>query len=93
MPEAYSQFLQVNRDLPVARTGLARLINGEPFVHSADAAAEESYGGPVWRAMVELGGARGVLAVPLRKNDNLVAITVYRQEARPFTDKQIALLL
>jgi len=93
VPEAYSQFLQVNRDLPVAGTGLARLVDGEPFFQSADAAAEESYSGPVWRAMVELGGARTVLAVPLRKDDNLVgSITVYRQEARPFNDKQITLL-
>jgi hypothetical protein len=63
------------------------------FMHSADAAAEEAYSGPVWRAMVELGGARAVLAVPLRKDDRLVgSITIYRQEARGFSDKQIALL-
>ncbi|MGE5271566.1 MAG: GAF domain-containing protein, partial [Thiohalocapsa sp.] len=93
VPEAYARFLQGNRDLPVAGTGLARLVEGEPFVHSADAAAEEAYSGPVWRAMVEFGGARAVLAVPLRKDDKLVgSITIYRQEARAFTDKQIALL-
>ena len=93
VPEAYSRFLAQNRDLPAAGTGLVRLVQGALFVHSADAAAEEAYSGAVWRAMVDLGGARAVLAVPLRKDDKLVgSITLYRQQARPFTDKQIALL-
>jgi signal transduction histidine kinase len=93
VPEAYAQFLQENGGLPPTGTGLERLVEGASFVHSADTMAEEGYSGPVWRAMVELGRARAVLAVPLRKDDRLVgSITVYRQEVRPFTDKQIALL-
>ena len=40
-----------------------------------------------------LGGARSALAVPMLKDDDLVgAIVIYRQEVRPFTDKQIELV-
>ena len=49
---------------------------------------------PAQVAAVELGGVRGtILAVPMRKEDELIgSFTVYRQEVRPFTDKQIALV-
>ena len=43
--------------------------------------------------VVSLAGARTVLAVPMLKENELVgAIVIYRQEVRPFTDKQVALV-
>jgi signal transduction histidine kinase len=64
-------------------------------VHVADIAADRGYGErvPEIVAAVELGGVRTLLAVPILKEDELVgAFTLLRQEIRPFTDKQIALV-
>ena len=64
-------------------------------VHVVDLAADESNIEriPASVAAVELAGARTVLIVPMVKENELVGgVSVYRQEARPFTDKQIELV-
>jgi GAF domain-containing protein len=72
-----------------------RLRKGERVIQVGDVLEYEGYrsGWPMARALFDLGGVRTILLVPLRK-DQLVlgAFAVYRQQARPFTDKQIALL-
>src|SRR5262245_21350469 len=67
---------------------LSRMLRTKKLVHSVDAAAEESK--PL---SAQLAGARSHIVVPMLKDDELVgAITIYRQEVRPFTDKQIELV-
>ena len=74
----------------------ARMVSAKAVVHCADAAAlpayTEQHDAEV-AAAVELGGIRTFVAVPMLKEDKLIgALIVYRQEARPFTDKQIELV-
>ena len=80
---------------PGPRNTLSRLLNGEDVIHIEDLAASPSYreGDARSRAMVELGGARSLLTVALRKDSKLLGnLTAYRQEVRPFSEKQIGLL-
>ncbi|WP_346015505.1 GAF domain-containing protein [Bradyrhizobium sp. 153] len=73
----------------------ARLLKGEPFVEITDLAESEAYrsGEPNRRALVDLGGARCLLAVPLLKDERVVGnVMIFRQENRPFSEKQITLL-
>jgi adenylate cyclase len=69
---------------------------GEKVIHLADAAADDNYRNttpPEIQQLVEFGGLRTLLMVPLRTdNAFLGVITAYRLEVQPFSDKQIALL-
>ena len=95
-PVAFVEFLR--QPLPAHHnpgSGLERALRGEDLVINDDMAAEEIYrqGDPLRRAIADLGGARSHILVALRKDDTLLgAISIYRQQVRPFTDKQIALL-
>ena len=73
----------------------AQLMLGE-VVHIADARSDDRYryrNDPRREHMVEAGDVRTLLVVPLRKDGVLLGvITAFRQEVRPFSDKQIAVL-
>ena len=73
---------------------LARITRGAGVVRFADPSDDPGYAtAPGFRKAVELSGMRSGVTVPLRKDEALVgAITIFRQEVRPFTDKQTALL-
>ena len=81
---------------PHPKSLFGRIVRTKAIVHTLDSAAEQVYVerlDPVYVAAVELGGARTVLGVPMLKENELIgAFAVARQEVRPFTDKQIALI-
>src|SRR5262249_47893329 len=92
---AFGEYLRRNPPRPDPRNALGRLFETKQFVHISDLAAEPAYAErePARVATVEIAKARTYLAVPLLKDDELLgAIAIYRQEVRPFTDKQIELV-
>ena len=94
VPERYAEIARVPC-LPSPNNPLGRMLRGERLITSLDAAADELYraGDPVRRALVDLGGAHSFIQVALVKDDVLLgSLTVYRQEVRAFSEKQIALL-
>ena len=80
---------------PHAESPLGRVFRTRQVVQIADITAMQGYveGNRPLVALAEFGGARTIVAVPMFKNDKLVGvISIYRQEVRPFNDKQVALL-
>src|SRR5205085_1157236 len=83
------------RPLKGHNSTIERLARGENVIHIADAKNDDAYreGNHNRRALVDLGGCRTLLNIALRKDRRLLGtIEVYRQEVRPFTEKEIALL-
>ena len=74
---------------------LGRAMSSKQAVHVADLKAERPYleGNRPIVDLVDVGGARTLAAVPMLKENELIgAIIIYREEVRPFTDKQIELV-
>ena len=92
-PPAFAEYRRRSLWRPNPITAVGRTIATKTVVHIADIAAEEVYTEqrePNYVAAIELGGVRTFLAVPMLKENELIGVfTVYRQEVRPFTDKQI----
>ena len=78
------------------QTAPGRLVATKMAVHITDLAADGNYieaRDPTYVTGVELGGVRTLMIVPMLREGELVgSFAVYRQEVRPFTDKQIALV-
>jgi GAF domain-containing protein len=87
-----SEYLEFNRQRgpfqPVPGSHLERVMLTKRMSHTPDDAASKIPG-----IAARLAGARTQVIVPMLKEDELIgAIVIYRQEVRPFTDKQIALV-
>jgi GAF domain-containing protein/CheY-like chemotaxis protein len=95
-PPAFDEQRRLNPLLrPSPGTALGRVVATKDTVQISDVRAEPAYlNDPVRRAtFLDLAGARTVVCVPMLKDGQVVgAISIYRQEVRPFSDKQITLL-
>jgi len=94
---APSAFVDYLRNEPIYRpepkTGLGELMRAKKTFHLADVAALPTHGDKLREATINLAGARTLVGVPmLKENEVIGAIVIYRQEVRPFTDKQIELV-
>ena len=93
MPMAYTEFQTHER--PQLKSMFGPNFHDGPIVHISDLRATEAYQRriPLVVAAVELGGIRTFLILPLLKDGVLVGgAAIYRQEVRPFSEKEIALL-
>ena len=93
-PTAYSEYL---RSEPVAHpdpeSAMGRIAATHKVVQIDDITAAPTYGSRMRTATIELAKARTLIGVPMLKETELIGIiAIYRQEVRPFTDKQIDLV-
>jgi GAF domain-containing protein len=88
-PPEYAEFQRRRGPfLPTAGGHLERVMRTKQISHTADAAAEN-----INLPVATLGRGRSLVCVPMLKDDALIGIiAIYRQEVRPFTDKQVELV-
>ncbi|HJZ66730.1 MAG TPA: GAF domain-containing protein [Blastocatellia bacterium] len=92
-PPALAEFRRRSALRPFIST--RRMVETKTAAHVADLAVDKAYieRDPGAVSAVELGGVRTVVSVPMLKENELIgSFSLYRQEVRPFTDKQIELV-
>ena len=95
VPPAFVETRLHNVIRPHPSSAHAKVVQTAQVVHIEDLTRTTPYreGDPAVTAIGDLGGARTIVIVPMIKDDRLVGtIVIYRQEVRPFTDKQVELL-
>jgi signal transduction histidine kinase len=94
-PPAFAEARRRGPIQPAPDMALGRVIRTMRIAQVADVAATRAYaeGNQAAVDAVKLAGMRTVVAVPMLKDNRLIGVIAsYRQEVRPFTEKQIALL-
>jgi len=90
--EEFAEHLKSSRPRPGYETTTRRAALERRIVHVTDLLNDPSFA-PNPRALYEKENVRTVISVPMLRENVLVGVmTTWRREARPFTDKQIALL-
>ena len=96
LPDELAEYVIRERYAAHPDSAHGRALAGEPLVHIAGISGEVLYrsgADPTRRAFVDLGGARTLLAMPLRSDKGVLGIlTLYRRGVRLFADKHIVLL-
>jgi two-component system, NtrC family, sensor kinase len=89
-PREHMEMRRRNPVIPLQLSICSPVIRTKKLVVVADITAEEPYASS---PLAKAGGARTALAVPMLRETELVGvITIYRQDVRPFTAKQIELV-
>jgi two-component system NtrC family sensor kinase len=95
VPPAYAAAFGMRTFRPHPKGGAGQVIRTKQVAHIADLRTNPAYleGDPAVVALSDLAGARTFVIVPMLRDAKVVGtIGVYRQEVRPFADKQIELL-
>jgi hypothetical protein len=76
-----------------ARNALSRVVSHREVIQIDDISKVPTYGVRMRIATIKIAKARTLVWVPMLKDDEVVGIiAIYRQEVRPFNDKQIELV-
>jgi len=95
VPPEYAEMRRRELYRPPPRSGVAKMVRTKQPVQISDLRTSPAYleGDSTLRAIVDVGGARTMLLIPMLKDDKLIGgVGIYRQEVLPFTDRQVALV-
>ena len=95
VPSAFADLQKTEVWRPHPESGLSLIARTKQVMHVDDLRTHGPYlqGDPMVVALSDIAGARTIVMVPMLKENKLIgAISIYRQEVKPFTEKQVALV-